>query len=235
MSLRDRELVGELMDDPHLDPREHELALCGLARLNRLSNASGPVIRAVDAHVQSGAVGVLDVASGSGDGLVAVLRSLGRRGIGVHGSACDISPFACERVRRRCDARGHGVRVFEADALEAGGLGVETYDVVMNALFLHHLGAEDAARALRSMAAALKPGGLLVVSDLVRSRLNYGAALVASRLVTRSRVVHTDALLSVRAAFTIDEAGALAGQAGLAGAVVRGVWPERFLLTWAKA
>lgn len=228
MSLRRRELVGELMDDPSLDERAHDAALRGLSRLNTLSGASLPIARAFAGRAGSD---LLDVASGSGDVLMGVVRRLD----GVRAHACDISPVACARVERRAERAGKPVRVFRCDALAPGGVGEEEYDGVMNALFLHHLDEDDVVALLRSMARALRRGGLLVVSDLLRTRLGYGLALVASRVVTRSYVVHTDALRSVRAAFSMDELRALADRAGLDSARIERVWPERALLTWEKS
>ena len=228
MSLSERELVGELMDDPGLDPREHEHALRGLARLNRLSAASRPIARAL---AKKNAGELLDVASGSGDVLMGMLRRI--EVTGAH--ACDISAVACARIEERAHREGKPVRVFLADALATDGLGEAEYDSVMNALFLHHLERNDVVRLLRSMARALRPGGLLVISDLLRTRLGYAMALAASRLVTRSRVVHVDALRSVRAAFTMEELRGIAHEAGLAGVRIERVWPARALLVWEKA
>jgi hypothetical protein len=45
--------------------------------------------------------------------------------------------------------------------------------------------------------------------------VNLGMVALASRLVTRSPVVHTDAVLSVRAAFTKPELLSLAERAGM--------------------
>ncbi|MEM1423231.1 MAG: methyltransferase domain-containing protein [Planctomycetota bacterium] len=233
MSLRARELVGELMDDPSLDPREHGRALRGLARLNRLSVASSPIARALNAWGGRGADGIgdlLDVASGSGDVLVGVLD---RVRVG-RAHACDISPVACDRIERRAAHAGREVRVFRCDAVSEGGLGACEYDAVMNALFLHHLDEGRVVALLRSMARSLRAGGVLVVSDLLRTRRGYAMALVASRAVTRSYVVHADALRSVRAAFTMDELRFLADEAGLSGARLERVWPQRALLTWEK-
>jgi hypothetical protein len=47
--------------------------------------------------------------------------------------------------------------------------------------------------------------------------------------------VHYDALVSVRAAFTIEEARALAQSAGLAGAQFERAWPARWRLWWSRA
>lgn len=234
MSLRERELVGELMDDPSLNPEEHALALRGLARLNRMSAAGAPFVRAFGSMDCAGEVSILDVACGSGDVLTRTIACLRKRGIDAVGAGCDVSAFACAQTKARAERAGVPVRVFTQDALASGAVEGAPYDGVMNSLFLHHLTNEDAAHALRAMARALRPGGLLVVSDLLRTRMGYAMAAAASRLVTRSRVVHTDALRSVRAAFTLHELRELCADAGLDAARVERVWPERGVITWTK-
>ena len=75
---------------------------------------------------------------------------------------------------------------------------------------------------------------LVLVNDLNRSRFNLGLVTTASRLLTRSRIVHHDGPASVRAAFTMAEALQLAVQAGLANAEVAPQFPCRWLLKWRK-
>jgi hypothetical protein len=43
-----------------------------------------------------------------------------------------------------------------------------------------------------------------------------------------------DALLSVRAAFTVDELRAMATEAGMTGGTVAPCWPQRMLLRWER-
>lgn len=87
-------------------------------------------------------------------------------------------------------------------------------------------------RLLAAMKAAA--GRLVLVSDLVRGRLNLGLVTAACRALSRSPVVHFDGPASVRAAYTPAELRALADQAGLAGATVRPVFPCRMVLTWSR-
>jgi hypothetical protein len=56
---------------------------------------------------------------------------------------------------------------------------------------------------------------MVLVSDLRRSRGSYALAWIGGRLAG-SRVARADALLSVRAAWTMEE------------------WPARFLLVWER-
>jgi hypothetical protein len=105
------------------------------------------------------------------------------------------------------------------------------YDAAISSLFLHHLNENEAVAFLQLMAAS---GRMVLVNDLERSRTNLAMVFAASRLLTRSPVVHFDALRSVEAAFTLNEARNLTEKAGLYGAMIARRRPCRFLLTWER-
>lgn len=232
-ALARRERIPEIMDDPALDPAQHRRALDGLARLNRASGAAGVLWKPVRdlARQHTGRpLRVLDVACGSGDVPIALVREARRSGVAFEADGCDISPTAVETAARTAAAAGVPARFFTHDAirdpLPAG------YDVVTCSLFLHHLPDDDAVAVLRRMKAAA--GSLVLVSDLARSRFGYAAVWVACRALTRSPVVHFDGPASVRSAFTPAEALDLATRAGLIGATVHARFPCRFLLRWER-
>jgi SAM-dependent methyltransferase len=217
------------MDDPALDPGEHRRALAGLARLNAVSNSAGvlwPPLAKL-ARALNRPLRVLDVATGSGDVPRKLVARARRAGVALEASACDISPTAIAEA----SCGPGGVRFFAHDAvrdpLPTG------FDAVTCSLFLHHLGEEEAAALLTNMESAARH--LILVNDLARSRFNYCAVWLASRLLSRSPVVRFDGPASVRSAFTPREALALAHRAGLEGATVRTKFPCRFLLSWSRA
>jgi len=231
-SLAHRHREPELMDDPALAPGEHEAALRGLARINRVTAVARLAWEAVERLARErpeAPLRVLDVATGAGDLPLALARRARTRGVELDLAACDLSPRAVARVRAAAAAAGVRVDVFEhdvlRDALPAG------FDVVTCSLFLHHLSDEQGAALLRAMAAA---GRLVVVQDLLRTRAGLVLAALGSRLLTRSRVVHVDAVLSVRAAYSLDEARGLAARAGLRDARVTRRWPGRLVLEWSR-
>ena len=238
-ALRARARRPELMDDPALPPDQHRRALTGLARINRWTGAAGllwPPLKRLAAGLGR-PLRVLDVATGSGDIPLSLARRADRAGVPMDLSGCDISPTAvAEADLQVCRDTTGGVdaprlRFFVHDVLNsplpAG------YDAVICSLFVHHLDESDAIRLLARMKAATDR--LVLVNDLARGRFNFCAVWVASRLLSRSPVVHTDGPLSVRGAFTGPEMKVLAKAAGLAGAVVKGKFPCRQLLTWEKA
>lgn len=224
--MRQRELIGELMDDPALDPEQHRAALAGLARLNALSAASRPIARAIASLAPSRSFTLLDIATGSGDVLLATVRRLRRAGLEPQAHALDASPLALDAARRRCEGVGIELRTIAADAIRDGIDG--EFDVAMSSLFLHHLRDGEALALLRTLGERCRA---IVISDLDRSRAGLAAAAAVSRLATRCPVVHTDAVRSVRAALRPEEAGTLARDAGLRDIALRRIWPYRWLMT----
>lgn len=232
-AMRQREIRPELMDDPTIDPASHVRALRGLARLNALSRAwriLWPDVRSVVQSLNRPAR-LLDVASGSGDVPISLARRAAREGLTIEPAACDISERALAAAQSRAALCGIDLNVYKIDVERQELPG--SFDIVCCSLFMHHLSSPTAFEVLKRMAGAA--GHLLLVSDLRRTRTGLMLAWAASRLVTRSRIVHVDAVRSVRAAFRPDEFAQLAEQAGLSGATVRAAWPQRMLLRWSPA
>jgi hypothetical protein len=220
------------MDDPTLDPRAHARALAGLARLNRLSAAERVLLPPVlDLAKRLGRPPtVLDVATGSADVPLRLHRAARRAGVALRLIGADVSATALERARARADAARIELELHRADALSAP---LPRADVVACSLFLHHLTDADAGRLLARMAETADH--LVLASDLRRCAWGGALTRVVPRLVTRSRVVHTDAVLSARAAFTVPELRVIAADAGLDGVRVRPRFPARMLLEWHRA
>ena len=129
-----RRLHSELMDDPSLDPAEHAAALRGLDRLNRVSRSIRPAWRAVretclaakrcgassDGFINqetpqrdttdSPPVRILDLACGSGQGVIALQRLADRHRPPLHirFDGCDVSDTAICHARAAAGRRGLG-------------------------------------------------------------------------------------------------------------------------------
>lgn len=231
--LRRRSLVPERMDDPALDPLLHAQALRGLARLNHFSRSASILwapMSQLASEVGEKPLRLLDLATGAGDLPVEVWRRARRAGLSLTVAGCDRSPVAIEQARARARRAAAPIEFFVADALTdplPSG-----YDILTCSLFLHHLSDDDAVRLLQRMARSAQH--LVLVNDLVRGVPGLALAVVGTRFLSRSPVVHADGPQSVRAAYTIEDMRALASRAGLAGASVERRWPCRFLLSWRK-
>lgn len=237
-----RHLVPELMDDPELEFAEHQLALAGLRRINRLSGTANRIAVEIEALIQQRKLAhcrILDLGCGSGDIACEVARRIAHHHP-VSVTGWDFSETAVSQATARRDqgstATKHSCEVrFECrNALATTpALGKSRpFDIVYCSLFLHHFTEGQTTELLTRMASLAEHA--VIVDDLVRSRRGWLLAQAGCRLLSRSPIVHFDGPQSVRAAFTISEIGKLAADAGLHPISVRGCWPMRFLLRWER-
>jgi len=237
--LRERTLVCEIMDDPALPHDQLASALQGLSRLNRLSQSWRVFLPALrDASRSALSLRVLDVASGAGDNLAHLLKACNRERLYIEPFACDINPAMVRATDQALSAVGqmtrdsfqNSPRTFVHDVVQHDL--PHEYDIVLNALFLHHLSRDHAVVVLARMAKAARTA--VVVSDLVRTPWAWLQVALASRALTRSHVVHVDALRSIYAAWTPRELLSLAHDAGLHGARITSAPPARMLMVWQR-
>jgi len=205
--------VLELMDG-HVAAAELEGSLVDLERANRFLGGSAPIlreIRRVDGRR------VLDIGSGSADIPLAIVRDGARHGRDVRVTCLDRSESMIAIARRRTGnderltfVRGEGDRL----PFDSG-----TFDVTTCALALHHFEPTSARLLLAEMRRVA--GRTPIVCDLRRSRVAHAGVLLWSTVCTRNRLTRHDGPLSVRRAYTPDEACELAHDAGWSNPRVR--------------
>ncbi len=230
--LKRRQRTPEVMDQPYLAESDHVQALRGLARTNCWGTTRRHVWKTIcriarERNLKS--LRILDVASGAGDLAIWLKQQSKRNGLNLLIEGCDKSSTANEFATSQALRAGlNSLRFFQCDVLE-GPLS-RSYDIVTCSLFLHHLNEDEAAALLAKLASVARHA--ILVDDLRRSVRGYGLARLGCAALTRSPVVHVDAPLSVKAAFSENEAKELLIRAGLHGAVIRRHWPQRYLITW---
>ena len=235
-NLASRSVRAEIMDRHDLDDARHIQALGGLATINRISRGADIVwaeARRLFAGTSGGSVSILDLASGGGDVTLGLWRRARRAGLRAKVVGLDISQRAIELARGRAARAGAGDDIeFRQHDILSQPL-PEGFDVVTASLFLHHLETPTVVDVLSRMGLAARR--MVVVNDLVRSQAGYWAVVVASRLLTRSPVVHYDGPASVANGFRLNEARDISDLAGLSGAKIARRWPCRFIISWRKS
>ena len=229
-TLEQRHLQPEMMDDPHLPRDEHLLALRGLARLNRCSGVASAMyrrIRRIALARHDRTLRLLDVASGAGDVPLTWARWARKEGWNLQLTLVDIRSIAVEEQQRRANEADLKVLSLQHDCLNTPL--PSGFDIVTCLLFMHHLENHQASRLLQAMQSATE--SCTLVCDLERSYANLAMVTLASRLLSRSKVVHTDAALSIRAAFTMHEFQALSQEALGRPVHVHRIFPCRFIAT----
>jgi 2-polyprenyl-3-methyl-5-hydroxy-6-metoxy-1,4-benzoquinol methylase len=228
----------ELLDLPPENYSKSELAgsLADIRKVNRFLGDNHATLKFFSALVSGIAsadrtVTVLDVATGSADIPVAIVKWARKRGIKVAVTAVDANP----EVVREAAAFTKAYPEITVAAADGFSLPFEDkrFDIVLCVKTLHHFSEEDTVRWLAELSRVAAAG--YIIMDIRRSRVAWLLITVLTRLFTRNRLTRYDGPLSVLRSYTDAELAALADRAGLSGyRVVRApFW--RIVLTGRKA
>ncbi len=190
-------MVDDNGPDNSLRSSASQLAGLGTARLQRFvwsrrvnswdqhaSPALGSVTAALlrAASVQPGQA-VLDLGCGTGQ------ISLPLASSGAQVLAIDVSPAMVDRLRT--EAEGKGLSSIEATAVPIEKLAFQpgSFDLIVSSYALHHLRDPDKARLVKAAYHWLRPGGRLVIADMMFGR---GASardreIIRTKLTTLAR------------------------------------------------
>src|SRR5512147_158338 len=228
----------ELLDLPPENYSQSELAgsLADIRKVNRFLGDNHAVIKFFSALLPGIAaagrpVTVLDVATGSADIPVAIVKWARRRGIQVVVTAVDANPYVVREAR--VFTRGYP----EITVAAADGFSLpfkdRSFDIVLCVKTLHHLSEEDTVRWLRELYRVAASG--YIIMDIRRSGVAWMLITMLTRLFTRNRLTRYDGPLSVLRSYTDLELEALAAEAGLPNAKVARARFWRIVVTGRKA
>lgn len=220
--------ITELLDAEDIDRGALERNLRDIRRINAMLGWTAFTTRAVLAEVKRESRrtwSLLDVATGSADIPFAIARAAERAGVGLRVTATDRSPQIVAIARERCVDLPH-LQVETQDAL-ALSYAAGSFDIALCTLALHHFEPEAARALLRSLA---RVGRRVFIFDVVRSPLAYAGVVTLTRLAGMNAMTRHDGPASVRRAYSLAEARALADEAGLREVRARVLFPYRLML-----
>ena len=144
--------------------------------------------RVIDAVLDAaaGQAGMVAVDLGCGTGQIAI--PLAARGAQV--TAVDVSPHMVERLRARLGAiELDGIVHPKVSPIEQLSFPPESLDLVVSNYALHHLLDGDKEALVRSAARWLRPGGKLVVGDMMfgRGATSRDRAIISSKVVALAK------------------------------------------------
>jgi ubiquinone/menaquinone biosynthesis C-methylase UbiE len=150
---------------------------------------------------------------GTGTARIPILMAERRREISI--VAADLAEQMLRVASRNVEAAGLSDRI-ELARLDAKGAGLPSaaFDLVMSNSTLHHI--PDPAELLREIARLVKPGGAVIVRDLIRPESTDDARAIVERVAAEDSPKQKQLFFdSLCAALTVDEVAALVEAAGL--------------------
>jgi SAM-dependent methyltransferase len=229
IDLRRRSAGPELMDTEATDPASVEACLRDLERINRWTGAYRITLRwlarLLDRHGLTRPLVVVDVGCGYGDMLRRIAAFAEHRNVAVDLIGVDLNPHAAAAAAR-ATAPGCPIRYLTRDLFDLPRS--IRPDVVISALFAHHLDDAQLVRFLHWMDERALLGWL--INDLRRHVVPYLIARFAPALLRMNRMVRNDASVSVARAFERQDWEQLLETAGLAAepTTVAACFPFRF-------
>src|SRR6266481_9058562 len=202
--------VLEMMDRPQSVSAELERDLERIRQLNRWFGSYRLVLSFIRRWIRpADKLRVVDLATGSGDIPRLIVDYARRIGANVEIDALDRQP-ATLAIAKRLSVNYPEISYREANILEWNSM--ETYDITLCTLVLHHFSNEDAVRLLRRCCQVSKR--FVLVSDLRRSFSLVAGVYVLTKLILREPMTRYDARLSAIRAFSFSEMRDLALRAG---------------------
>ena len=216
------------MDTEQVTPTDFAACLADLAAVNTVTLARLPTLGFMQRAVRRApgrALRVLDVGCGEGD----MLRRLHRWGVrGGHRLELVGLDMNDQGIAAARAATPPGVPV-EYRCADVFDTGAERFDVVLSALFTHHLDNAEIVRFLRWMEGAAGLGWF--INDLHRHQIAYHAFRALSTAAGWHRFVRHDGPVSVARSFRREDWHGLLAEAGITGAEVRWHVPFRYCVS----
>lgn len=204
----------ELIDRPDVDPAELRQEMETLENANRRLGAHILMLESVRRLLGSrppDVLRVLDLGTGLADIPRALVTWARRNGLPIVVTAVDGNPKIMDFAHAAC--RDWPEINLELRDLRTLPYAPDSFDIVLCSLALHHFSAADTVAILRRMRELASCG--YIASDLRRNWLAITTTRLVTMLLFNRRAFRRDAVLSCRAAFTLQELRTIAQQAEL--------------------
>ncbi|HEX5283030.1 MAG TPA: methyltransferase domain-containing protein [Bryocella sp.] len=194
--------LPELMDQP-CSYEEFRDCLRDLAEVNRVTQAYAPTLaflsRITERDGGSRPLRILDVGSGGGDGLRAIARWAHKRKLDVELTGIDLNPYSARAAREfgARDPLAANIHWLTADVFSCAP--DPQPDVIVSALFTHHLSSAEIVRFLRWSEQNARLGWF--INDLHRSRRAAFLFRFLPVIFGWHRFIRHDGPVSLRRAF----------------------------------
>jgi SAM-dependent methyltransferase len=225
--------LTELMDEP-CSRSELRACLRDLARLNRWFLAYRPLLDWLSTMAPSasaGALHILDVACGYGDGLRRIERWAQTRSVAVELTGLDLNPDAIA-IAAEASPSTSVIRWVAADVF--AWKPDKPIHLIVSSLFTHHLSEPDLIRFAQWMEFNAELGWF--INDLSRAAIPYHLLRIFSKLAGLHYFVQHDGPVSIARSFVPDDWRRICAAAGIdqSEISIQPVFPARLCVSRSK-
>ena len=213
--------LPELMDQP-CSYEEFRDCLRDLAKVNRVTQGYKPTLeflsRIAECHDASQPLRILDVGSGGGDGLRAIADWAAERNIAVELTGIDLNPYSARAAREFAtrDPVAGNINWITADVFSYAPDAQP--DVILSALFTHHLSSPEIVHFLSWSEQNARLGWF--INDLHRSKNAAFWFRFLPIIFGWHRFIRYDGPVSLRRAFVPADWENFLAQANISGAAI---------------
>jgi len=226
------------MDAPDIDPRDLRRSLWFIRLVNRLLQYNRSTLRHLKRFSRNWKPGetirIIDLATGSADLPIQILRWSTKRGYDVRVVGIDLHERTIDEARRMRSTLAPPLRerlhLVRGDALRLP-FHAGSFDYAITSLFLHHLDDDQAEQVLRIMGRIARRG--IIATDLLRRRRAY--LWISLFTLFASPMLRHDARVSVAQAFSRREVLDMRARAGVNFARFHVDFGHRFALAGERA
>jgi ubiquinone/menaquinone biosynthesis C-methylase UbiE len=205
----------EFMDRPSNDPVLLRQDLINLRRINKyfggITAVRSNLLSLLAGTEPAGEISILDIATGSADHPIEIVRMMRSHGQKVRITAIDKNPQILEIAKERVQSFPE-IDIAFGDAL-ALTYEDKSFDIVLCSLAIHHFSTEDAVGILRAMNRLSRLG--FILNDLNRSTIAAWTVWLYTHLTSRNPLTLNDSYISVLRAFIPDELSVMSRKAGI--------------------
>jgi ubiquinone/menaquinone biosynthesis C-methylase UbiE len=192
-------------------------SLADIRKVNRFLGDYNAVLKymssfiSADATLQTKPLRVLDIATGSADIPITIVKWARRKGFQIKVTAIDNNPIAVqEAINFTRDYPEITVVMADCFLLPFED---SSFDIVLCSKTLHHFDEENTIRLLKEIVRMADIG--YIVMDLRRSWVAWALIIVLTRLFTKNKFTRYDGPMSVLRSYTVTELDVLTEKAGL--------------------
>lgn len=223
-----RSYEPEMMDDLNMEGEELASTLRQIANVNRWLGGTALILNGIKKIIEKGkkseTLKIADFGCGGGEILREIAIWARKNQIKLELTGFDANAYTIAYAKAQSAAfseiKYEQLDIFEFEAIQ------NQFDISLCSLFLHHFNDAQILMIIKKLYAASSKA--VLINDLQRSKLAYNLFKLVTFVLSASKMVRHDGLLSIRKSFRKNELKSLATEASVNKFTINWKWAFRY-------